>query len=164
MKILCKMSSTPNVNKNTKGFTLIELMIVVAIVGIIAAIALPAYGEYVKRARRAEARGILMEMAQWMERKLSTDDCYNLGSGPDCLNNVGTPPVLPTTQSPKQGASIYTITVTTSTATSYILTATATAGGPMDNATEPCTIFTLRENGTRGQSGTGTSYKKCWQD
>ena len=148
--------------QNTKGFSLIELMFVVTIVGIIAAIAVPAYGEYVKRARRAEARGIVLELAQWMERKISVDDCYSDGNGATC--SLNTAPALPFTQSPKQGASVYTLSLTAISQSAYTLTATATSGGPMDNGAEPCTTFTLTQNGTRGQTGTGTSYKKCWQD
>ena len=47
-----------------KGFTLIEVMIVVAIVGILAAIALPSYNEYIRRGHRAEARAALLQGAQ----------------------------------------------------------------------------------------------------
>ena len=51
-----------------QGFTLIELMITVAVVGILAAIAYPSYNEHVRKTRRADARAVLLVSAQWMER------------------------------------------------------------------------------------------------
>ena len=59
-----------------KGFTLIELMIVVAVVGILAAIAYPSYQEYVMRTRRAVAAGCLGQISQAMERTMTTDLTY----------------------------------------------------------------------------------------
>jgi len=68
-------------NKNT-GFTLIELMVVVAIVGIIAAIALPSYLESVNKSRRGEARAEMTTMAQQLERCFTRFNSYvNAGCG-----------------------------------------------------------------------------------
>lgn len=64
------------IQKYKRGFTLIELMITVAIVGILAAIAYPSYQQYVLRASRAEAKAILMESAQFMERYFTTNNTY----------------------------------------------------------------------------------------
>jgi len=59
-----------------RGFTLIELMIVVAIVGILSAIVYPSYQEYVRRAARAEARANILDMAQNQERWFTNDGTY----------------------------------------------------------------------------------------
>jgi type IV pilus assembly protein PilE len=60
----------------TRGFTLIELMVVVAIIAILASIALPSYQESVRKARRAEARAALMQLMQQEERYYSLHTTY----------------------------------------------------------------------------------------
>ena len=62
--------------KKNKGFTLIEVMIVVAIIGILAAIAYPSYDEYVKRGNRAEGQAFLNEVAARQERYFSQNNKY----------------------------------------------------------------------------------------
>jgi|SRR5690554_1675499 len=76
-----------------KGFTLIELMIVVAIIGIIAAIAFPSYQSHVERTRRSLAAADLLELSQWMERRYSTGFDYRAADG--------SAPALPFTTSPR---------------------------------------------------------------
>jgi type IV pilus assembly protein PilE len=63
-------------NRSVRGFTLIELMITVAVVGILSAIALPSYQQYTERARRADGRAALLRAAQWMERAASVRGQY----------------------------------------------------------------------------------------
>lgn len=74
----CLTVQSPKGTKMYKhnGFTLIEVMITVAIVGILVAIALPSYQAYVLRGARAEARTGLLEAAQWMERAATATGRY----------------------------------------------------------------------------------------
>lgn len=65
------------VKSTLRGFTLIELMIVVAVIGILAAIALPNYSEYVAKGKRTEARAALLQMAQYMQRFQAANDRYD---------------------------------------------------------------------------------------
>lgn len=67
------MLSTP---KSQTGFTLIEVMIVVAIVAILSAVALPSYSEYIRRGHRAEARASLLQAQQYMERAATATGLY----------------------------------------------------------------------------------------
>lgn len=76
--------------QKTQGFTLVELMIVVAIVGILASIAYPSYLEHVRSARRTAAQGCLMEQTHAIERFYSANMTY-VGAGaalPACTGNV----------------------------------------------------------------------------
>ena len=62
--------------KSQTGFTLIEVMIVVAIVAILSAVALPSYSEYIRRGHRAEARASLLQAQQYMERAATATGLY----------------------------------------------------------------------------------------
>lgn len=75
------------------GFTLIELMIVVAIGSIIMAIAVPSYQNYMARARRADAKAGLQQAALWLERAQTATGTYPLAAAfPASLSNAGNPP------------------------------------------------------------------------
>lgn len=62
--------------KSTAGFTLIEVMIVVAIIGLLAAIAYPSYAEHIRKGRRAEGRTALLALLQQQERYMTQRNCY----------------------------------------------------------------------------------------
>ena len=74
-----------------RGFTLIELMIVVAIVAIISAVALPSYNNSIAKSRRAEARGQLLETAQFMQRFYSQNDSFSQDRGGKCCRSTDCP-------------------------------------------------------------------------
>ncbi len=63
--------------KRVRGFTLIEMMIVVAIIALLASIAIPNYNEYITKSRRGQAKACLQEMAQFMERFYTTNMRYD---------------------------------------------------------------------------------------
>lgn len=140
-----------NVMHETHGFTLIELMITVAIIGILSAIAYPSYMEYVKRTHRSEAQGILLENAQILERNFTAvnryDDIKSDGTG-------GSPALLD--QAPKAGTARYAITPDTLDQFSYILL--ATPEGSM--ASDDCGKMTLANTGEKTAEDT---LAKCWK-
>lgn len=125
------------------GFTLIELMITVAIVGILAAIAYPSYQSHVVKSRRATAKACLMELAQFMERYYTTHMKYTGAS-------------LPATQCRTDLSGFYTFAFDGApTASTYTLQ--ATAQGVQLNRDSGCSPLKLAHTGARTPTTGG-----CW--
>lgn len=122
-----------------QGFTLIELMIVVAVVGILSAIAYPSYTEYVRRGHRADARAGLLQAQLWLERAATASGVY--------------PTSLPANLTWSGDASKrYTIGFAAgNTNAAYTLTATPKNPGPQ--AGDKCGTYTLSNTGLRGANG-----------
>ena len=133
-----------------QGFTLIEVMIVVAIIGILAAIAYPSYDEYVKRGNRTEGQAFLSDVAARQERYFSQNNKYITAVGDIAklgLSNANSP------------TSKYTITLASGGTDDggYLLTATQQFGDTK------CGNLTLNALGEKGRTGTGKTLEECWR-
>lgn len=135
-----------------KGFTLIELMIAVAIVAIITSVAYPSYQGYVQQTHRAKAQADLLELAQWMERYFTANGTYIVASGAAAVQAK-----LPFQYSPKNETSqvdaFYSISVANLMSHSYQLRAT-----PVNSqANDACGALEYDNTGLTTASGAG-----CW--
>ncbi|HVF35413.1 MAG TPA: type IV pilin protein [Candidatus Saccharimonadia bacterium] len=143
-------------HKTVSGFTLIELMIVVAVMAIILAIAIPSYNDYIRRARRTEAIGRMQDIAVFQEKFRSenpgyTNDWNRLGGNPDDAGATA-------------GVNYnWTVTVVAAnpganTPASYQVTATAQGGQASDKAQgTSCTPLSMTSAGVKGPDA------KCWR-
>lgn len=133
--------------KKHRGFTLIELMIVVVIIGVIAAIAYPAYQDQVRKSRRSEAKSTLTDAAARMEKYYMDNKTYNTTD----LTKLGynTTPYMTT-----NGYYQVSVVAATTTATAYELQAVAQSKGGQ-NQDSGCTTMKLDSQGRKLPAG-------CW--
>ena len=129
--------------RSNRGFTLIEIMIVIAIIGIVLTISIPSYNEYVKKGRRAEVVSLLSEQAQSLERFYTKNNVYTGITGLSAGNDF------------------YTLTPTITDQT-FLLIAARKTGTAM--ATDKCGDFTLTNTGVRSMNNATTELttKDCW--
>ena len=135
--------------RKAKGFTLIELMIVVAVIAILGAIAYPAYVNHVVDTRRGTAAACLVEISQYMERVYTTNLSYEVDRD-----------AFPTFACEGDLADFYDFDFTADpTATAYTLQ--AVPQGVQASRDSECGTLTLSQEGTRTESGSG-DVADCW--
>jgi type IV pilus assembly protein PilE len=150
------MNSKPTQNllcRASRGFSLIELMAVVTIVGILTLVAIPSYRQYLMRTHRTEAKSALLRLAANQERFYLTNNTYTTdltALGFDAAGNSEN--------------SVYTLAVDFANATTFQATATPTAGGGtngVDQTTDAdCQSFTINAQGVRTAAPDPTT--RCW--
>lgn len=136
--------------KSQQGFTLIELMITVAVIGILAAVAYPQYTQYVIKGNRSAAEGFMLTVAGKQEQYLLDARMY--------ATSVSALGVTVPTEVSKN----YNITVTANNAaTPPTYTVSAAPAGAQATRDTRCATLTLDQTGAKGKSGTG-SLAECW--
>lgn len=142
------------VHRRRSGFTLLELMIVLLVMGVLAALAITSYSRYGFRARRADGQKLLMAIASAEERYFAQHNAYA------DLTTIG----YSTTANATSEAGYYTASVSVSTintvaAQAFTATATPVPGGAQ--ARDTCAALTVTDTGAKGSTGT-TKNGTCW--
>lgn len=149
------------------GFTLIELMITVAIVAILAAIALPSYTSYIAKARRAEARTHLVEAAQFMQRFYAANDSFVKDRADHNVFDQMPANLKKSPADAANGNQLYELDILfgaspLTNAMSFTLHMAPVSGGVMGN--DACGTFTLTSTGVRGVLVAGTVGSSALRD
>lgn len=145
----------------SRGFTLIELMIVVALIAIIAAIAYPSYQESVRKTKRTEAQAEMLEVAQRLQRfKIANFSFVPI------VNDEEVPVDLTQLQHsgmmPSQGQSLYTLALTNVTPTSWTLVATPINGQQMEHDGVICLNHRQQKFWSKGISACALDANSSW--
>lgn len=136
----CATGSSAKVHRRgAGGFTLVELMIVVAVIAVLAAIAVPSYADSVRKGRRGQAKADLVDSAQLVERYKTINATYEGTPGPPFRN-----------RSPESGTLYYDITLTNRTTNTFTLTATPRAGSGQER--DRCGVLAINAVGQKTHS------------
>jgi type IV pilus assembly protein PilE len=141
--------------RRVRGFTLIELMIVVLVIAVLASLAMSGYTKQIRKSRRAEARQALSDLALRQEKFRSNHTAYGT-----CNEVSGTDSTL-TTNCANYNANLkyYTVAVTASSATGYTMTAT---GKTADQLKDSCGMFTFAmAGGVLSKTAANTGDPSC---
>lgn len=130
-----------------RGFSLIELMMVVLVMGILMAIALPSYTAHLQKSRRAGVKAQMLEVVQSLERQYTTSNSY-----------AGLPLTTAQSKFPSTGTSAYTLRLVVA-ADGQTYSLAATPAGVQ--STDPCGTLTITETNTKTRSGSA-SMASCW--
>ncbi len=136
-----------------QGFTLVEMVIVLIILGVLSAVAIPSYSDHLRKSARQEAKQLLLQAAVRQETQLLRTGAYAatmtaLGYDADTVAT---------------GSGRYTVQVQSSSATGFVLAATPTGKGGQDD--DPCGAFTVNHLGERGITTSATpapTARSCW--
>jgi type IV pilus assembly protein PilE len=148
--------------QRSSGFTLLELLITVVLVGILAAIAIPSYSAYVTRGQRAAAKAALEQAAQYLERNYTVYGNYSTGAS-------GVAVTLPNPYAPTDGGQItYALSATFPTPQSFSLTAAPCGGASCPSGSNSnfndtdCGTLTLDNTGAKSTTGGTLNPDACW--
>lgn len=150
--------------KRLIGFSLVELVIVVGLVGILSAIAIPPYQDSIRKSRRTDAKMVLLEASQWMERFYTENNRYDYKR-----NNPDDVVILPTVlaSAPKEGSrKYYTISIAAIAQNTYTLQAVPIS--TLDQNNDKCKTLTINNLGVKGLAGfsqppVANFVDDCWQ-
>lgn len=149
------------------GFTLIELMVALAIIALLVSVAVPSYSKYIVGGKRASAKSALQQAAYFMERNQASTFRYDRNPAGTAVDNAMLTS-LGLGQSPSSGSADYLITFASGspTSTSYVLV--ATPQGSQASADSTCGTLAMDQSGRRGRWVSGAlvvdaTSDGCWQ-
>jgi type IV pilus assembly protein PilE len=157
MKISPTAMPTATRRIRLRGFSLVELMVVLAIVGILLIVAVPGYSSYIRKSRRTEARTALLDLAGREERLFSTTNAYS--TTPSALGYSGAAfPVI-------VGSGYYQVDVAAPAPAAgalptFTITATAITSQAKDTS---CATFAVDQTGAQSATGSATASVDCWK-